>query len=69
MLKNIRFFVGAFNQRDTTVGEGFNVNNKHFDVHRFHPPLVYGRRGGGDDSEGIALCKFKPTDRVGDEIF
>jgi len=26
-------------------------------VHRFHPPLVYGRRGGPDEGEGIALCR------------
>ena len=50
----------ALDDRDTTVGEGFFINNEHFDVHRFHPPLVYGRRGGPDDGEGIALCKFRP---------
>ena len=44
------------------MGEGFFVNNVHFDVHRFHTPLIYGRRGGPDDGEGIALCRFKPTD-------
>lgn len=26
-------------------------------MHRFHPPLVYGRRGGPDEGEGIALCR------------
>ena len=55
-----RFYVHALDDRDTTVGEGFFINNDHFDVHRFHPPLVYGRRGGPDDGEGIALCKFRP---------
>ena len=34
---------------------------QHYDVHRFHPPLIYGRRGGPDDGEGIALCRFKPN--------
>ena len=63
----IKFYVGAFNSRDVTVGEGFFINNEHFDVHRFHPPLVYGRRGGPDDGEGIALCKIKPSRPVGDE--
>ena len=56
-----RFYVQAYEDRDTTVGEGFFINNVHFDVHRFHPPLIYGRRGGPDDGEGIALCRFKPN--------
>lgn len=43
-----------------TVGEGFSVNGTHFDVHRFHVPLIYGRRGTPEDSEGIALCRYKP---------
>jgi len=38
----------------------------HFDVHRFHPPLIYGRRGGPDDGEGIALCRFKPKNPTAD---
>ena len=57
-----RFYVQAYEDRDTTVGEGFFINNVHFDVHRFHPPLIYGRRGGPDDGEGIAFCRFKPND-------
>lgn len=28
-----------------TIGKGFRFTGDHFDVHRFHPPLVYGRRG------------------------
>ena len=48
------------------MGEGFFVNNTHFDVHRFHPPLIYGRRGGPDDGEGIALCRYKPRAAVAD---
>jgi hypothetical protein len=63
----IRFYTMAYNDRDTTVGEGFFINNEHFDVHRFHPPLIYGRRGGPDDGEGIALCKIKPRVNVSDE--
>ena len=55
-----RFYVNAYEDRDTTVGEGFFVSDLHFDVHRFHPPTIYGRRGGPDDGEGIALCRFKP---------
>ena len=64
-----RFYVHALDDRDTTVGEGFFINDEHFDVHRFHPPLVYGRRGGPDDGEGIALCKFRPRSPVSGEEF
>ena len=64
-----RFYVNAYADRDTTVGEGFFVNNEHYDVHRFHPPLIYGRRGGPDDGEGIALCRFKPKNPKGDETY
>ena len=56
----IKFYIQAYEDRDTTVGEGFFINNEHFDVHRFHPPLIYGRRGGPDEGEGIALCRIKP---------
>ena len=64
-----RFYVNAYADRDTTVGEGFFINNEHFDVHRFHPPLIYGRRGGPDDGEGIALCRFKPRNPHGGETY
>lgn len=64
-----RFYVNAFADRDTTVGEGFFINNEHYDVHRFHPPLVYGRRGGADEGEGIALCRFKPKAKAGEETY
>ena len=56
----------AYEDRDTTVGEGFFINDVHFDVHRFHPPLIYGRRGGPDDGEGIALARFKPNEPTAD---
>jgi hypothetical protein len=62
IFSTFRFYVLAYEDRDTTVGEGFHVNNVHYDVHRFHPPLIYGRRGGPEDGEGIALCRFKPKE-------
>ena len=65
----LEFYVHAYADRDTTVGEGFFINNLHFDVHRFHEPLIYGRRGGPDEGEGIALCRFKPKNPVGDETY
>lgn len=50
-------YLHALDSRDQTIGAGFTLNRHHFDVHRFHPPLVYGRRGGPDEGEGIALCQ------------
>mmetsp|Transcript_31664 Transcript_31664/g.23471 ORF Transcript_31664/g.23471 Transcript_31664/m.23471 type:complete len:126 (-) Transcript_31664:73-450(-) len=58
--EEIEFYTLAYDDRDKTVGEGFFVNDEHFDVHRFHPPLIYGRRGGPDDGEGIAICRVTP---------
>ena len=50
------------NDRDTTVGKGFVFCGYHFDVHRYHVPLVYGRRGGPEggpeDAEGICLSRI-----------
>ena len=34
--EELEFYIQAYNDRDTTVGEGFFVNGTHFDVHRFH---------------------------------
>lgn len=50
-------YLRALDSRDSTIGAGFILAGNHFDVHRFHPPLVYGRRGGPDEGEGIALCQ------------
>ena len=65
--EEVEFYTNAYNDRDTTVGEGFFVDGEHFDVHRFHPPLIYGRRGGPDDGEGIALARVKPNSPKGEE--
>lgn len=47
----------AYNSRDDTIGAGFTLLKEHYDVHRFHPPLIYGRRGDADVGEGISLCR------------
>lgn len=39
----------------------------HYDVHRFHVPLIYGRRGGPEEGEGIALARIEPRNKRGDE--
>jgi hypothetical protein len=64
-----RFFTKSYADRDVTVGEGFNVGGTHFDVHRFHVPLIYGRRGTPEDSEGIALCRYKPFKPANNETY
>ena len=59
--KELTEFLTAMRDRDTTIGKGFRFLGNHFDVHRFHPPLVYGRRGGPeggpDEAEGICLAR------------
>ena len=57
--KELQPYLRALESRDLTIGAGFILNKQHFDVHRFHPPLVYGRRGGPDEGEGIAYCQTK----------
>ena len=47
----------AYDDRDTTVGEGFFLNGVHYEVHRFHPPLVYGRIDNEEKNEGISLAR------------
>ena len=51
------------------MGNGFYINDIHFDVHRFHVPLIYGRRGGPEDGEGIALARIVPSEKKGDEEY
>jgi hypothetical protein len=51
-----RFYLSCFDNRDKTVGCGFWLLGKHYDVHRFHPPLVYGRKGDAEVGEGICCC-------------
>ena len=50
-------FIKSYNDRDTTIGQGFVLGGAHFEVHRFHPPLIYGRKSDTDKSEGISLAK------------
>ena len=37
--------------------KGFELLGEHYDVHRFHTPLIYGRRGDADVGEGISLAR------------
>ena len=58
----LKEFLTALDDRDTTIGKGFKLCGNHFDAHRFHPPLTYGRRGGPeggpDEAEGICLARI-----------
>lgn len=60
-----RKFIEAYNNRDETITKGLIIDKVHFDVHRFHPPLVYGRISNEELDEGICLAKGKSKE---DEI-
>lgn len=51
-------FVNLFRKREETMASGIVLLGEQYDVHRYHPPLVYGRRGDPavEESEGIAVC-------------
>ena len=65
-VKITRKFTEALNGRDETITKGFDFCGDHFDVHRYHPPLVYGRRGDCEVGEGICLIRGK--DKESSEI-
>ncbi|KAG2441905.1 hypothetical protein HXX76_003511 [Chlamydomonas incerta] len=48
-----------FNERDDAIKHGMIIQGTRYEVHRHHPPLVYGRQMGGvpEESEGCAICK------------
>ena len=69
MSTELKFLVGAYADRDATVAEGITVNGDHFDAHRFHPPLIYGRRGTPENGEGVALCRYKPNNPANNESY
>ncbi|EGZ20773.1 hypothetical protein PHYSODRAFT_557103 [Phytophthora sojae] len=59
-------FLKLFDKRDDTMASGIVLLNEQYDVHRFHPPLVYGRRGdpAQEEGEGIAVCKVSQGSRT-----
>ena len=61
-LSELKEYLTVFDDRDTTIGKGFTFCGYHFDAHRFHPPLTYGRRGGPEggpeDAEGICCARI-----------
>ncbi|ETN19241.1 hypothetical protein PPTG_04609 [Phytophthora nicotianae INRA-310] len=58
-------FLKLFNKREDTMASGIVLLGEQYDVHRFHPPLVYGRRGDPslEEGEGIAVCKVQQGSR------
>nr|CCA17176.1 conserved hypothetical protein [Albugo laibachii Nc14] len=50
-----------FSKREDTIASGIILANEQYDVHRYHPPLIYGRRGDAllQQTEGIAICKVE----------
>jgi len=55
----LALYLKAYDVRDNTIGAGFILLGEHYDVHRWHPPLIYGRRGDADVGEGISLARVK----------
>lgn len=57
----IAAFLKLFDKREDTIASGIVLQNEQYDVHRYHPPLIYGRRGDPavDEGEGIAICKVE----------
>ena len=58
----LKEYLTCLDDRDTTIGKGFKFCGYHFDAHRFHPPLTYGRRGGPEggpeEAEGICAARI-----------
>ncbi|CBZ55463.1 conserved hypothetical protein [Neospora caninum Liverpool] len=53
-----RGLAAAFeSDRYAAVGKGLQLRGQRYEVCCFHLPLIYGRRGSGANSEGIALVK------------
>ena len=55
----IQILLKAYDDRDTTITKGFIIEGVHFEVHRFHPPLIFGRIANEELNEGVCLVKGK----------
>lgn len=61
----------AFGGREAALQRGLHLGGRRFEVHRHHPPLIYGREGGDADPEaapGLALCRV-PRSVLGGECY
>ncbi|KAK9807386.1 hypothetical protein WJX73_010496 [Symbiochloris irregularis] len=50
----------TFTDRDEAIKAGLNLQGRRFEVHRYHPPLAYGRSmdTAPETSEGCAICQI-----------
>eukprot|EP00920_Eleutheroschizon_duboscqi_P018741 GHVT01044470.1.p1 GENE.GHVT01044470.1~~GHVT01044470.1.p1 ORF type:complete len:172 (-),score=22.82 GHVT01044470.1:514-1029(-) len=53
----LRSIAALYDNREAAIGEGIFLQDDNFEIHQWSPPLIYGRRGGPTDSEGIALVQ------------
>eukprot|EP00286_Rhodomonas_abbreviata_P010786 CAMPEP_0181317864 /NCGR_PEP_ID=MMETSP1101-20121128/16697_1 /TAXON_ID=46948 /ORGANISM="Rhodomonas abbreviata, Strain Caron Lab Isolate" /LENGTH=131 /DNA_ID=CAMNT_0023425289 /DNA_START=14 /DNA_END=409 /DNA_ORIENTATION=+ len=56
--QDLQVFTTAFNDKDTTFGNGLNVGGANYEVHRFYEEegLIYGRTHSVDPQEGEGIC-------------
>lgn len=47
----------AYASREAAVSAGVVIDQQLFEVHRFHPPLIYGRKADIEKSEGFSLAR------------
>lgn len=50
-----------YNDRDDAIRHAMFLQGTRYEVHRYHPPLIYGRTMGGvpEQSEGCAMCRVE----------
>lgn len=51
----------AFSSREKAIAKGLMLGTMRYEVHRHHPPLIYGRehRNAPEQSDGFALVRIK----------
>ncbi|EKX44733.1 hypothetical protein GUITHDRAFT_152952 [Guillardia theta CCMP2712] len=57
-IQDLKGYLTAFNDKDTTFGNGFNIDGKNYEVHRFYEDdgLIYGRTHSVDPRDGEGFC-------------
>lgn len=63
----VKELLSAYSNRDAIVSKGVTIEQQFFEVHRFHPPLIYGRKADIEKSEGF--CLARGLNRSGEETF
>lgn len=59
--EEIRECFSSFGSREEAVAKGIVLNSSRYEVHRHHPPLVYGRehRNDPEESDGFVLIRIR----------